>query len=316
MTRLAASGSFFFPTSAGGAVTPSSGLTVAVAAITGGQAVINGTTVATGYAGGTVTLDAASSTGNRRDIIYYDTSGSVGKVTGTPVTPVTYYVATSSGGAVTTALPSVVGPVPPSLSSSQIAIAEVYVAINETTIDAGEIVDRRQDPMSSVVVRRYKTATQVFTTDTAFADVADSTGEGFTFSAPASSVWIVEYHIPLTFGGTGGAKFQITGPAAPTGVDITGEFGAAIVNVGPTVTAALQGFVAVTAFATDIASRSSGITADIYSNQAAYPSSIFIRLRLINGATGGLVTLQAAQNNANSTTTLGIGSYMRAERVN
>ena len=148
MTRLAASGSFFFPSSAGGAVTPSSGLTVAVAAITGGQALINGTTVGTGYAGGTVTLDAASSTGNRRDIIYSDTSGAVGKVTGTPVTPVTYYVAASSGGAVTTALPTVVAPVPPSLSSSQIAIAEVYVAINETTIDAGEIVDRRQDPMS------------------------------------------------------------------------------------------------------------------------------------------------------------------------
>ena len=147
MTRLAASGSFFFPTGAGGAVTPSSGLTVAVAAITGGQAVINGTSVATGYAGGTVVLDAASSTGNRRDIIYYDTSGSVGKVTGTPVTPVTYYVSTSSGGVVTTALPAVVGPVPPALSSSQIAIAEVYVAINDTTIDAGEIVDRRQDPM-------------------------------------------------------------------------------------------------------------------------------------------------------------------------
>ena len=148
MSRLAASGSFFFPTSAGGAVTPSSGLTVAVAAITGGQALINGTTVATGYAGGTVTLDAADATGNRRDVIYYDTSGAVGKVTGTPLTPATYYVAASSGGAVTTALPTIAAPVPPSLSSSQIAIAEVYVAANETTIDAGDIVDRRQDPMS------------------------------------------------------------------------------------------------------------------------------------------------------------------------
>ena len=148
LTRFAAAGSFFFPSSAGGAVTPDSGLTVAVAAITGGLALINGTTVGTGYAGGTVTLDAASGTGNRRDAIYYDTSGAVGKVTGTPVTPVTYYVAASSGGAVTTALPSIVGPVLPSLSSSQILIAEVYVAVNETTIDAGDIVDRRQEPMS------------------------------------------------------------------------------------------------------------------------------------------------------------------------
>ena len=148
MSRLAAAGSFIFPTSAGGAVTPNSGLTVDVAAITGGQALIGGTTVATAYAGGSVVLDAADPSGDRRDVIYYDTSGNVGKVTGTPVTSATYYVAATSGGAVTTALPTIAAPVPASLSATQIAIAEVYVAANETTIDAGDIVDRRQDPMS------------------------------------------------------------------------------------------------------------------------------------------------------------------------
>lgn len=129
LTRLAAAidGSYTFPTTSGGAVTASSGLTVAVSAITVSTVTIGGSIVGTGYAGGTVAATTADATNPRRDLVYYDTSGSVGIAAGTPV-----------------AVTSTTGPVPPTLTSTQIALAELYVAAQATSIGAGDIVDRRQ----------------------------------------------------------------------------------------------------------------------------------------------------------------------------
>lgn len=124
LNRLAdaMAGKYMFPESAGGAVTTSSGLTVAVAAIAGNTVTINGSLVSTAYAGGTVTASAADATNPRRDIVYYDTSGAVGVAAGTAA-----------------ATPHV-----PTLTSTQIAVAELYVAANSVTISAGDIADRRQ----------------------------------------------------------------------------------------------------------------------------------------------------------------------------
>lgn len=124
MNRLAdaLAGKYMFPESAGGAVTTSAGLTVAVAAITGNSVTINGTVVATAYAGGTVAASAADATNPRRDLIYYDTSGAVGITAGTPAAT----------------------PFVPTLTSTQIAVAELYVAANAVTINSGDIYDRRQ----------------------------------------------------------------------------------------------------------------------------------------------------------------------------
>jgi hypothetical protein len=162
-------------------------------------------------------------------------------------------------------------------------------------------------------VYKYKTATQTFTTNTTLADVTASSGS-FAFAIAASEVWEVEFWIPLAFGGTGGAKFQITGPAAPTSVDITGTFvSGSVGDSAPTV----RLFTAVAAFSSDINAANSaavGATTTGYNNSA--PSSgIRIHARISNGANAGTITLQAAQNSANSTTTLGIGSFMRAERM-
>lgn len=130
LTRLgeAVDGTFVFPSTSGGAVTVSSGMTVAVSAILAKTVTIGGSLVATAYAGGTVTLDAADATNPRIDSIYYDTAGAVDNATGTAI-----------------AVTSTTGPVPTTLSSTQIRLADIYVAAGATSISSGDITDRRQD---------------------------------------------------------------------------------------------------------------------------------------------------------------------------
>lgn len=173
LTRLAAAvdGTFTFPLTAGGAVTPSSGLTVAVAAITGSTVTINGTLETTAYAGGTVTATTADATNPRRDLVYYDQNGAVGIAAGTPV-----------------AVSSTTGPVPPALAATQIAVAELYVAAQATTIAAGDIVDRRQAglPLGWKLVGS-NTAEQTMTSATA-ADLVTITGLSIPVTAPVKIV--------------------------------------------------------------------------------------------------------------------------------
>lgn len=124
LTRMgeAIAGNYHFPAAAGGAVTPSSGMVLAVAAIVGGQAVVNGTRDYAGYAGGTVTVSTAHASLPRRDYVYFEPGVGCGVTAGTAATK-----------------PSL-----PTLASGRIAIAEVYVAANDTTIGSSEIIDRRQ----------------------------------------------------------------------------------------------------------------------------------------------------------------------------
>ncbi len=129
---------------AGGAVTVNALMVLNVAAIAANTVVINSTLDANDYAGSTVTITAADATNPRRDAIYYDSTGAVGVVAGTPVAQPTYYVAATSGGAVTTAVAPIVGPALPALTATQFLLAEVYVGPNVTTITSGNIVDRRQ----------------------------------------------------------------------------------------------------------------------------------------------------------------------------
>lgn len=165
----------------------------------------------------------------------------------------------------------------------------------------------------------YKTSTQVFTTNTAYADVSASSGS-FAFAIAASEVWEAYYYIPLSFGGTGGAKFQITGPSAPTNVDITG-YDNRLVSTSTTDNLCqpmLNPFSAVTSFSTGfvtVNSVATQTTADAGKYWTGLPTLVFVRARITNGANAGTVTLQAAQNSSNSTSTLGIGSTMFARRI-
>jgi len=183
LTRLAAGvdGTYAFPATAGGAVTVSSGMTVAVAAIVGGAVTINGTIVATAYVAGTVTLDAADPTNPRIDSIYYDTAGLVDNATGTAV-----------------AVTSTTGPVSPTLSATQIRIADIYVAAGATTISSGDITDRRQ-----AVQTAFASIRALFRASRRL--IAETAAVGQTLSTTDTI-----YNLP----GTGGA-LQATAVTAP-----------------------------------------------------------------------------------------------------
>lgn len=192
LTRLAAGveGTYVFPEDAGGAVTPSSGLTLNVAAITANRVTINGVLESTAYAGGTVTLDAAD-INPRRDIIYYDQTGAVGKHTGTAV-----------------AVTATTGPSTPSLEDDEIAVAEVYVAGSAVTIAAGDIVDRRQG--NATVVRK----SSADTTKNSNTDLTNITG--MNAGVAAASQYRVECDLYVTSGASGGIKVAFTGPSGFT----------------------------------------------------------------------------------------------------
>lgn len=164
------------------------------------------------------------------------------------------------------------------------------------------------------LTQKYKSGTQVFTTTTTFADVTASSGN-FAFTVAANEVWQVEYYLPIDFGGTGGAKFQLTGPSAPTAVLIKGSYSAYIpAGSGDAAATRWAPISSTTAFSTPFAANNNGSTLGNYSSTTGL-SDIRILATVINGANAGTVTLQAAQNSSNSTTTLGIGSYMRAYKV-
>lgn len=167
--------------------------------------------------------------------------------------------------------------------------------------------------------RKYKTSTQVFTTNTTFADITASSGS-FAFAIAASEVWEVDYFLPLSFGGTGGVKLQLTGPAAPTSVAINGTN--VIWRTASTTDSKAFNHVlpitTVTAFSSSIAAADSVAAAvgddGVYANNGG---SVFVHIHacIVNGANAGTVTLQGAQNSSNSTTTFGLGCYMKAQRL-
>jgi hypothetical protein len=160
------------------------------------------------FAGGNVVLTTQDATLPRVDVIVITSAGAVSAIAGTPK-----------------ALTATSGPVPTAPSSSQLEIARIYVPASGTALSAASITDRRVPLAASAlatagIVKNYKSATQVFTTNTTFAD--------------------------------------ITGAKAAT---------------------------------------------------------LHLHVRIINGSTAGTVVLQGAQNSSNSTTTFGVGCYMKAERI-
>lgn len=209
-----------------------------------------------------------------------------------------------------------VDPVPGTLVAGDVELAQVYVGAGVTEITSGNITDRRQLTGQPRETMKYKTSTQVFSATTTLADVAASTGT-FTFTVAASEVWIAEYWIDCTFSTTGGVKFQIAGPATPTDVQITGTQYVTTTDTNADRYEATKPLDPVTAFATNIASAPSIATSARIAGQYwnTDPPGIYIRAIIRNGANAGNVTLQAAQNTAAGTTTLGLTSFMRARKI-
>ena len=196
-----------------------------------------------------------------------------------------------------------------------------YVAIALVKVEAAQTIANNittkldKGAVYPSAITKYKSATQVYTTSTSLTNVTATNGD-FAFYAAASEVWMATYYIPLSFGGTGGFKCQIAGPATPTNVDITGEVNTAVLSTeGTSNVAAMHPIVPVTAFATNIVASDGNAAPGAGTFDSDLAGLVRIHLRLINGATAGIVTLQAAQNSSNSTTTLGLGSLMTAKRI-
>lgn len=206
LTRLgeAIAGNYVFPSTAGGAVTASSGLTVAVAAILANTVTINGTIETTAYAGGTVTAAAAHATLPRIDRVYYDQTGAIGIATGTAV-----------------AVTATTGPTPPTLADAQIAVADLYIAAAATVISTGDITDRRQPPtpsrLSSLLadIRDHTALLALFDAPMGALTTALGAGLGLTVvltnSGAATATALGGGTITLATGTTGSSQAAICG---------------------------------------------------------------------------------------------------------
>lgn len=117
-----------------GAVTWSSGLQFAVAAIAASDYTVNSVAGAL-YAGGTVTASTQDPTNPRVDIVVITSAGAVSIVAGTPA-----------------ALTSTSGPLPPTPSSSQLEIARIFIPASGTFPSASSITDRRHPLGASLAV--------------------------------------------------------------------------------------------------------------------------------------------------------------------
>lgn len=285
-----------------GTVTFTSGLTFAVAAVAAGDYTVNSVAGAL-YAGGSVVLSTQDPTNPRVDIIVITSAGAVSAVAGTPK-----------------ALTTTSGPVPTAPTASQLEIARIYVPASGTALTSANITDRRVS-LARTSISNYKSATQTFTTNTTFADVTGAIGATFSFAIAANEVWEVLYHIPLAFTGTGGVKLQLTGPAAATSVAIMGTHTINRANGAATDVQTVQYATQAAAFSSNFGSANSengATTSNVYNNQGGSSTPQIVveaRARIINGANAGTVTLQAAQNSSNADSILGLGTFMRADRL-
>jgi hypothetical protein len=121
----------------GCAVTPSSGLTLSVA-----KGAILSNRVLLPVTAGTVAIGTADATNPRFDLV----------------------VANSSGTKAVRAGTAAANPKPPARSANDVVLALVYVAANDTTIGATEIVDQRTTPPRPTTIQKVTTNTATNTT--------------------------------------------------------------------------------------------------------------------------------------------------------
>lgn len=206
---------------------------------------------------------------------------------------------------------------PTSTSPAQTVDGQIVWDSDDNVITVGDGASRKTffygEVLPLKVVAKYTAATQTVSASTAFVDaIAVGSPATLSFSVAANEIWQCRYRLRHTFTGTGGLKLQITGPSAPTAVRITGTGNVA--NDG-TVPDQPQAFVATTAFSTPFAAFNAAAGTTGNYNTTDNNGFFDIDLLLINGANAGPVTLQLAQNSANGTTVMQIGSHLRATRL-
>lgn len=236
----------------------------------------------------------------------------------------TWLAVDSTGAAVVVSGTAAATPSVPALGD-RVAIALVRVEAGQTIADNIATKIDKRIPSPAQVFQKYKTASQVFTTNTTFADITASTGT-FSFSIAKNEVVYAHYILPLTFGGTGGVKLQLTGPASPTLVDIR-AWGPNVIATGADATynatygqASTYLLSSATAFSSSLlGSSSGGVPFTSYGTAGSFTGGLVngtyeVKAFIVNGSTAGTVTLQGAQASSNSTTTFGSGCSMVVNR--
>lgn len=279
---------------------PSYSASTMVITVAAGVILHNGARVT--VAGNTVTAVQSGSAGQARwAIVGIDSSG-------------TAQIAHGDAAANTALDPSL----KPEFATDQVYVCALLIPQGTTVVDnATQKIDKRIPGYSAAPTIRYAAATQTFNASTTFVDLI-SPGSPATFSqaVAASEVWHITARLRVIYTGTGGLKLQFTGPAAPTAVRITGSYNIANLEGSlDTISNLVEPFPAATAFSSTFANaQAAAATANNY-NTTDNNGWIAIDLFLVNGSTAGTVTLQGAQNGANGTSVIQIGSWLRAERV-
>lgn len=210
---------------------------------------------------------------------------------------------------------------PTATSPAQTTDGQIIWDSDDDVITIGDGASRKTFYPSTAIplkqVAKYTAATQTHSATTALVDViAAGSPATMSFSIAANEVWQARYRMRTTFTGTGGLKFQISGPSAPTAVRISGTRN--IVNLegsGDAVGALLEPFAVVTSFDADIGTGSAAAATNNAYNTTDNNGWVDIDLFVINGSNAGTITLKSAQNNASGTSIHQIGCWMLATKM-
>jgi hypothetical protein len=125
-----------------------------------------------------------------------------------------------------------------------------------------------------------------------------ATSTALTFAIGANEVWVVDVQLTAQCSSTGGSKYAV---AAPTGATIEGWIYSSLAAI---TTLSYQRLTAINT-----------LNATALHTVATTPAPDVLRFTITNGSTAGAVTIQAASGTSGQTTTLFLGSALRAQRV-
>ncbi len=139
---------------------------------------------------GEVTLDTADATNARIDLVWVNTSGTLGKTTGTPAAT----------------------PVPPDIPSNSVLLAIVSVPASDTTITNSQITDKRTYTKLPQIIRQTANASNT--------NAASFTNSELTITMAANERWVGNWNVAYdgADSNTPDFDFDFTVPASAAGI--------------------------------------------------------------------------------------------------
>lgn len=157
----------------------------------------------------------------------------------------------------------------------------------------------------------YKTTAQTFTTTTTPASVSAQVGGSggvFAFTVVSGAKYLIQIGVVTAFGGTGGISLQLSGPVSSNWY-MLGHASAYVAGSS----GAQWGY-------SNIYSTSSTTVTFLNNNSGGasdgnHRAGVAFADVIAHAGAAGTITLKAAQNSANSTSTLDAGTFMVARRL-